>query len=129
MRRFVVLHIGGLCVVTVLCSCSSLWHTAYWGGLCCDCGVLIFVGLVYRIRGLCIVTFVCCCASLWGTVYGDLCVVTVLFRFASIWGTVYWGFVCCDCGMLLFVVLGSFILTGFCIVTVVCCCALVCGTV
>ena len=54
---------------------------------------------------------------------------TVVFRSASIWGTVYWGFVCCDCGMLLFVVMGCCIFSGFRSVAVVCCCALVCGTV
>jgi len=52
----------------------------YIGGfVCCDCGVLLCVGMGYCILGgLCFVTVVCCCASVWDTVYGGLCVVCVL---------------------------------------------------
>jgi len=61
--------------------------------VCCDCGVLLCVGMGYRILGdLCVVTVVCCCAS--------------------VWGTVYWGILCCDCGVLVCVGMGYRILGG-----------------
>jgi len=39
------------------------------------------------------------------------------------------GFVCCDCGVLLCDGMVKRILGGLCVVTVVCCCASVWGTV
>ena len=54
----------------------SRYGVSYIGGfVCCDCGVLLCVGMGYRILGgLCVVTVVCCCASVWGTVYWGVCV-------------------------------------------------------
>jgi len=50
--------------VTVVSCCASVWCTAYWGGLCCDCGVLLCVGMGYCILGgLCFMSVVCCSAS------------------------------------------------------------------
>jgi len=48
----------------------------YIGGfVCCDCGVLLCVGMGYRILGgLCVVTVVCFCASVCFTVYWGVCV-------------------------------------------------------
>jgi len=58
--------------VTMVCYFSSVWGTVYWGFVCCDCGVLLCVGMGYRILG-------------------GLSIVTVVFCFASVWCTVYWG--------------------------------------
>jgi len=43
--------------------------------VCCECGVLLFVGMVYcMMGGLCVVSVVCCSASVWSTVYWGVCV-------------------------------------------------------
>jgi len=60
--------------------------------VCCDCVVLLYVGMGYHIlRGLFVVTEVCSCASVWVTVHGGLCIVSVVCCCASVWCTVCWG--------------------------------------
>jgi len=91
VRRYEVLYIGGLCIVTVVFCCASVWGTVYGGFVYFDCGVLLSVGMIYCLMGsLCIVTVVCCCVSVWDTVYGSLCILNVVCCCASVWGTVYW---------------------------------------
>jgi len=64
-------RIRGVSEFRLWCAVVRWYGLPYNGGfVCCDCGVVLCVGMCYRIMGcLCVVNAVCCCASEWGTVY------------------------------------------------------------
>ena len=75
-----------------------------WGVVCCDCCVVLCVGMVYLIlRSLFVMTVMCLCAS--------------------VWFTVYWGIFYCAFGVLLCVGMVYCILRGLGLLIVVCFCA------
>ena len=116
MRRYVVLHIGGLCVVTVVCLCAvgRRYEVLYTGicVLCLLCSDLRLYGVLY-IGVLCVVTVECCCSSLWGAVYFLVSVVWLWCAVVRWYAVLYKGrIVYCECGVLLCVGMDCFILGG-----------------
>ena len=63
MRRYEVLYIGRLCIVTVMCYCASVWCNVYLGFCVCNCGLVFSVRMGNVYWGVCVVTLMCCCAS------------------------------------------------------------------
>ena len=98
-----VMYIAVLCIVTVVCCCASVRCIVYFG----VCVLCLWCAGVRRYVLLNIGEFVCCdscvllCVCMGFCNLGVLCVVTVVCCCASVWDTVYWGFVYCDCILLL----------------------------